>query len=166
MFDGKNAGWDAQNNVLRDCVIIGTQWHGVELLAASNNRIESCTITTTAGSGIQVNKSSTNADQPNKKSSDNVITGNMVDQVGPDGIAVNGGDRNQITGNTVTNSSDDVIGRDGIRIGSTSSVSCDDNTVSGNTATDDQSPKPQRYGVNIATALCNRTVVGPGTILQ
>ncbi|MGI9002336.1 MAG: DUF7594 domain-containing protein [Pseudonocardia sp.] len=166
VFDGKNAGWDARNNMLRDCVITGTQWHGVELLAASNNRIESCTITTTAGSGIQVNKSSTNADQPNKKSSDNVITGNIVDQAGRDGIAVNGGDRNQITGNTVTNSSDDVTGRDGIRIGSTNSVSCDDNTVSGNVATDDQVPKTQRYGVNIATALCNRTVVGPGNNLD
>jgi hypothetical protein len=34
--------------------------------------------------------------------------------------------------------------------------------VANNTATDNQTPKTQRYGLNIGSSLCNRTVVGPG----
>jgi len=34
--------------------------------------------------------------------------------------------------------------------------------VSNNTATDTQGTKTQKYGLNIASSLCNRTVVGPG----
>ena len=41
-------------------------------------------------------------------------------------------------------------------------LGCDDNTVSGTTATDNQATKTQTYGLNIASAACNRTVVGPG----
>lgn len=33
---------------------------------------------------------------------------------------------------------------------------------SGNTATDNQMPKTQKYGLNVAGSLCNRTVVGAG----
>ena len=70
---------------------------------------------------------------------------------------------NQIVNNTITNSSDVVTSRDGIRISSVvSGLTCNDNIVSGNTATDNQTSKTQAYGLNIANALCNRTVVGPG----
>ena len=34
--------------------------------------------------------------------------------------------------------------------------------VSNNIATDNQPVKTQKYGLNIASSLCNRTVVGPG----
>jgi len=135
---------------------------GIELLASSQNTITGCTITNVAFHGIQINKASPIADQPNKKSSDNVITGNVIDQAGQDGINVASGDRNQITNNMITNSSDDTSGRDGIRITSSNSITCNDNVVSGNTATDNQIPKTQKYGLNIASSLCNRTVVGSG----
>jgi len=162
VFDGKNGTWTSLRNTVRDCVITGTAGDGIELLASSQNTIQGCTITNVGGHGIQANKSSTSADQPNKKSNDNIITGNVIDQAGQDGIDVISGDRNQITGNTVTNSSDDTSGRDGIRITSGDSITCDDNVVSNNIATDNQPVKTQKYGLNIASSLCNRTVVGPG----
>jgi parallel beta-helix repeat protein len=162
IFDGKNTGYNAVGNRVTDCVITGVSGDGIELLAASSNRIEGCTITNTGLHGIQVTKASTSADQANKKSSDNVITGNTIDNAGQDGINVNSGDRNQITSNTITNSSNITSGRDGIRISSADSITCNDNVVSGNTATDNQAVKTQKYGLNIGSALCNRTVVGPG----
>jgi parallel beta-helix repeat protein len=162
VFDGKNLGWNSAFNTVRDCVISGTASSGIELLASTNNTIQGCRITGAASYGIQANKSSAVAPQPNKKSSDNLITGNTIDQSGRDGINVNSGDRNRITGNTVTNSADLVASRDGIRLMSADSVTCDDNSVSGNTATDNQSTKTQKYGLHISSSLCNRTVVGPG----
>jgi len=161
VFDGKNDSWTSLRNTVRDCVINGTSGDGIELLASSNNTIQGCTITNTGGHGIQVNKSSTTADQANKKSNDNVVTGNTIDQAGQDGVNVISSDRNQITGNAITNSADDTSGRDGIRITSSDSITCNDNTVANNTATDNQTPKTQKYGLNIASSLCNRTVVGP-----
>lgn len=165
VFDGKNLDWSASGNTVRDCRISGTASHGIELLAATGNRIEGCAISAVGGTGIQLNKSSVSADQPNKKASDNVVQGNQVDRSGRDGIAINGGDGNTISGNTVTSSARLTSGRDGIRIGSTDEVSCNDNVVAQNTATDPLSPKTQRYGVLIATALCHRTQLGPGNVL-
>ncbi len=162
VFDGKNDAWQSLGNVVRDCVITGTDGDGIELLASSQNTITGCTITNVGGHGIQVNKSSTLADQPNKKANDNVITNNVIDQAGQDGINVVSGDRNRITNNTITNSSNVSTGRDGIRITTGDSIACDDNVVSGNTATDNQTPKTQKYGLNITAALCHRTVVGTG----
>jgi Ca2+-binding RTX toxin-like protein len=50
---------------------------------------------------------------------------------------------------------------DGIRITSSSDlITCDDNRVEGNTATDNQATKTQAYGLNINSSLCNRTFVG------
>lgn len=162
VFDGKGAGWTADRNVVRDCVISGVPSDGIELLASSGNLIERCSITNVGGHGIQAVKSSTSASQPNKKSNDNIIRQNTVDNAGQDGINISSGDRNQIRSNVVTNSSDDTSGRDGIRIASNDSISCNDNVVDMNTATDNQSPKTQSYGLNIANSQCNRTVVGGG----
>src|SRR5919106_205856 len=160
IFDGKNAGWTSARNTVRDCIIEGTSNDGIQFLASTNNRVEGCTITNVVGDGIESTKSSTQADQPNKKSNDNVIIGNIVDNVGENGIRVNSSDRNRISGNTVKNSSDDASGRDGIRITSADSIRCDDNIVEGNTATDTQTTKTQAYGLHITSSLCNRTVVG------
>ena len=103
------------------------------------------------------------AAQPYKKSSDNIISGNTIEDAGRDGVFISNGDRNQVINNTITNSSDLVTGRDGIRISSVvSGLTCDDNSVSGNTAIDNQTAKTQTYGLNIFSALCNRTVVGSG----
>lgn len=162
VFDGKNSNWTSQNNRISDCVIDGVPGDGIEMLASTNNRIEGCTITNTGGHGIQLVKSSTTADQPNKKSSDNVVTGNVINEAGQDGINVGSSDRNQIDDNTITNSADVTPGRDGIRVSSSDSVTCNDNVVSNNVATDNQATKTQKYGLNIGSSLCNRTVVGPG----
>lgn len=163
IFDGKDVvggiARTAVNNVVRDCVITGVPGDGIEFLAASSNRVEGCTITNVGRHGIQMGKSSSSANQPHKKSNDNVITGNTIDNSGEDGINVTSGDRNQIVGNTITNSSDDVSGRDGIRVMSADSKTCNDNVVEGNRAADTQGVKTQRYGLAITSSLCNRTVV-------
>jgi uncharacterized repeat protein (TIGR01451 family) len=167
VFDGKDISdglpRTADRNVIRNCVITGVQGDGVEFLAANNNQVEQCTITDVGGHGIQMAKSSTLADQPNKKSNENVITGNHVENSGQDGINVTAGDGNDILGNTVLNSSNITAGRDGIRIGSADSITCDDNVVSGNTSGDNQTTKTQRYGLSISSSLCNRTVVWQNT---
>ncbi|GGR98061.1 hypothetical protein GCM10010169_48300 [Micromonospora fulviviridis] len=164
VFDGKNAGWSSVGNIIRDCVIVGVPGDGIELLASSGDTVTGCLISDVGGHGIQLNKSSPTADQPNKKPTRNVLTGNRISQAGQDGINVNGGDDNEVRGNTVVDSSDDVSGRDGIRITSADAVSCDGNQVWGNVSTDDQTTRTQRYGLNIASALCHSTVVGPDNV--
>ena len=59
----------------------------------------------------------------------------------------------------MANSANVVADHDGIRIGSTDGISCDGNQVLNNVATDNQSTKTQRYGLNISTPLCHHTVV-------
>ena len=162
IFDGKNDTWTALRNRVRDCVIDGIPGDGIELLASSDNTVEGCTITNVGGHGIQLAKASTSADQPNKKSNDNTIRNNVIDQAGQDGINLTSGDRNKLLANTITNSSDDISGRDGIRLSSSDSIACDDNEVTGNTAIDNQATKTQRYGLNISSSLCSRTTIGPG----
>jgi parallel beta-helix repeat protein len=162
VFDGKNDDWTSLRNQVLDCVITGADSDGIELLASSDNTIRGCSISGVGGHGIQVTKASAGADQANKKANDNLIEDNVVDQAGQDGINITSSDRNQVVGNTVTNSSDDTSGRDGIRLTATDSIACDDNQVSDNQATDNQATKTQKYGLNIATSLCHRTIVGPG----
>ncbi|SCL34991.1 parallel beta-helix repeat (two copies) [Micromonospora pallida] len=162
VFDGKNQGWSSAGNTVRDCVITGAAGDGIELLATSRNTVTGCAISDVGGHGIQINRSSADADQPNKTSDRNVISGNVVDQAGQDGINVDGGTANQIMNNHVTNSADDTSGRDGIRLTSPVDVVCVENVVAGNVSTDDQETKTQRFGLNIATSRCLVTVVGPG----
>lgn len=160
VFDGKNASWESARNRVLNCRITGVPSDGIELLASTDNVVSGCVITDVGGHGVQLAKSSTSADQPNKLPSRNTVTGNTIDQSGQDGINVNGGNDNLFTNNVVTNSSDNTSGRDGIRIGSGDGAPCNDNQVRGNVATDNQATKTQRYGLNIASVLCNRTVVG------
>jgi parallel beta-helix repeat protein len=163
VFDGKDAGTTAENNTVRNCRITGIPGAGIEFLASSRNTVTGCGIWKVGGAGVYVHQSSITAPQPDKKSSDNIIAANIIEDVGRDGVFVSNGDRNQVVNNTITNSSDIITNRDGIRISSVvSGLTCDDNTVSGNTATDNQTPKTQAYGLNIASASCNRTVIGPG----
>lgn len=161
VFDGKNSGWDSAHNTVRGVVITQVDTTGIQFLASTDNLVENCVIANTGTHGIQATKSSTVADQANKKSSRNVIRNNVIDQAGQDGISINSGDDNQLLGNTVTNSSDDTSGRDGIRIMSTDGVSAERNVVSGNTATDNQVTKTQRYGLNLSSsAVVSTTVSG------
>jgi parallel beta-helix repeat protein len=163
VFDGKDAGATAESNTIRNCHITGIPGAGVEFLASSRNTVIGCEIRKVKGVGIYAHQSSGSAPQPYKKSSDNIISANTIEDAGQHGVYISNGDRNQVINNRITNSSDVVTSRDGIRISSVvSGLTCDDNKVSGNTATDNQTTKTQTYGLNIASALCNRTVVGPG----
>jgi parallel beta-helix repeat protein len=163
VFDGKDAGATAESNTIRNCNITGIPGAGVEFLASSRNTVTGCEIRKVGAVGIYAHQSSGSAAQPYKKSSDNIISGNTIEDAGRDGVYISNGDRNKVVNNTITNSSDSVTNRDGIRISSVvDGLTCDDNTISGNTATDNQTPKAQTYGLDIFSALCNRTVVGPG----
>ena len=153
VFDGKDAvsstGGTAERNIIRDCVITNVPRDGIQLLAASNNRIENCRISDVGAEGIRLHKSSATASQPNKTSDDNTVVGNTITGAADNGIAVTSGNRNTIRGNTVTDT-----GRDGIKVfTSTSGLGCDDNLVDRNTASGN------RYGLIIADAACQRTVV-------
>lgn len=161
VFDGKNPMYPqaADGNTVRDCVVTNVPTDGIELLASQRNLIEGCQITNVGGHGIQLTKSSTTASQPNKKSSDNIVRNNTIDNSGQDGININSSDRNQIANNTITNSSNVSSNRDGVRISSSDSQTCDDNLIIGNNATDNQVTKTQNYGLNISSSPCNRTVV-------
>jgi parallel beta-helix repeat protein len=149
IFDGKGTGWTADNNIVRDCIITGVPSDGIELLASRHNRIEGCTISGVGGHGIQVTKSSTVADQPNKKSNDNLVSGNIIQNSAQDGINIISSDLNQIAGNSISGS-----GRDGVRVDSSNSVTCDQNSVTGNTISGST-----KWGLNIDDALCHGTVV-------
>jgi parallel beta-helix repeat protein len=163
VFDGKDVHngqpRTATGNVVVDCIVTGIPSDGIELLASSSNRVENCQIINVGGHGIQITKASSSAGQPHKKSNDNVIVGNTIDNAGQDGINLNSGDRNVITGNTILNSSNVTSSQDGTDIASSDSILCDDNVVQSNTATDNQAVKTQRYGLNIASSNCHRTVV-------
>ena len=154
VFDGKNAGFTAEHNVVRNCVITGPMpLDGVQFLGSSNNTIEGCTISGVVRHGIYADKASSTAAQPNKPSNNNVIRNNIVQSVGNNGIRIHGSNGNQITGNTVTNSAGNEIG-----IATTSPNECDDNVVQSNTLTNNT-----RYGLEISSSTCDRTVVGGNT---
>lgn len=159
IFDGKDGNWTSTGNIVRDCEISGTNNDGIQFLASTNNRVEGCFIHDVVADGIEATKSQSNATQPNKKSNDNTIINNVIDNAGDNGIRINSSDRNIITGNQITNSSDDRSGYDGIRLLSMDSIRCDDNRVESNSATDNQATKTQAYGLNIASSLCRRTFV-------
>ena len=143
VFDGKNEIWSAEHNTVRNCEIGGAvPSDGIELLASGNNLIEGCRITNVGGHGIQFAKAAATADQPNKKSSANVVRNNTIDNAGQDGINLNGGDANRIEGNTITNSGDDASGRDGVRVGTGDGASCNDTVLETNTVTDNQATRP------------------------
>jgi parallel beta-helix repeat protein len=164
IFDGKNRdsngdNWTSTGNIVRDCDISGTNNDGVQFLASTNNRVEGCYIHDVVGDGIEARASSPTDQQPNKKANDNTIINNVIDNVGQTGIRITSSDRNIITGNQITNSSDDLASEDGIGVRSVESINCADNRVESNVATDNQATKTQRYGLNIASSLCQRTVV-------
>ncbi len=137
---------------MRDCIITGSMpLDAIEFLASSNNRVENCHIfgAGIGRYGIYASKSSSTAAQPNKPSDDNIIIGNLVEGVSNSGIAVLGSNNNIITGNTVLNNANN-----GIIINTSNSIACDDNVVEFNSANGNGS-----WGLNITSALCNRTVV-------
>ncbi|MFY1700589.1 right-handed parallel beta-helix repeat-containing protein [Micromonospora sp. WMMA1923] len=162
VFDGKNQTWSSMGNTVRDCEITGAASDGIELLASSGNTVSGCSISAVGGHGIQINRASSGADQPNKTADHNIVSDNTIDQAGQDGINVDSGNDNRIADNHITDSANVTPNHDGIRIATISGVSCTDNIVTGNVATDNQAVKTQRYGLHITSAGCVRTVVGTG----
>jgi hypothetical protein len=167
VFDGKDlfegTVLEARNNTVRDCVISNVPGDGIQLLAAVDSRIERCTITSAGRHGISIAKASPSAMQANKKSLGNVLSANVIRGSGDDGINITSGDRNQVLGNIVLNSSSAATGGDGIRLSATDSVTCEENLIEGNTASDDRATPLQRYGLNISHPLCARTEVRANT---
>lgn len=159
VFDGKNEGWNSAGNRVLGCVIQDVPGDGVQFLASSGNLIEGCTIRRTGFHGIQVAKGSPDAPQANKQAKNNRIIRNRIDDAGKDGINVNSSWRTAIRGNIITDSSRRTIRRSGIRIESSDGVSCDDNRVVLNHASNTGPPFRQRYGLDISDPQCHRTIV-------
>jgi parallel beta-helix repeat protein len=160
VFDGKDHDYTADHNKVTDCVISGIRSDGVDFLASNHNKVTGCHISNVGGTGIGAINASATAAQKHKKASYNVIRGNRIDQAGRDGILIKGGDRNRVEENWVTNSSDEVDRRDGIRILAIDGVTAIGNVVRDNVAADDQIEPTQRFGLNISSTACKRTVVG------
>jgi hypothetical protein len=159
VFDGKDHNYTADYNEVRNCVISGIRTDGVDFLGSNHNKVTGCRISNVGGTGIGAMHASGTADQKHKKSSYNVIRGNLIDQAGRDGILVKGGDHNRVEKNWVTNSSDDADRRDGIRILALDSVTAIGNVVTDNVSADNQTEPTQRFGLNISSPQCKRTVV-------
>jgi parallel beta-helix repeat protein len=159
VFDGKDHNYTADYNEVRNCVIRGIQTDGVDFLASNHNKVTGCHISNVGGTGIGAMHASGTAAQKHKKSSQNLIRGNLIDQAGRDGILINGGDKNRIEKNWVINSSDDFDRRDGIRILALNGVTAIGNVVSDNVVADNRPEPSQRFGLNISNPQCKRTVV-------
>lgn len=157
IIDGKDSGAQAYGNVVRDCIITGTQGtsagHGIELIACEDTLLAGNYIFDTGGDGIKIGKASSGAGRPNAKCIDTIVTDNRINQAGANGIRILSCDRTNISGsNIITNSSDDTASKDGIRIETTNSITADKNIIVGAICIDDQGTKTQRYGINIGPA--------------
>jgi parallel beta-helix repeat protein len=153
VYDGKDTGSAADYNVIQDCIVTGCPQSGIELLAAQNCQILNCTSTGNQRYGINLAKASSTAGQPNKKASNNIITGGVYSSNVQHGINITSSDGNVISGTTVQNNGSGGTTFDGIRIQTTDSITADNNTIDSNLANDTQGTKTQRYGINIGPAL-------------
>lgn len=153
VFDGKDASAQAIGNVVRNCVVTGTQGtsgHGIELLAAERCEITGCHIYDTSGAGIHITKASNTAGRPNAQSLYNRVHHNICHNVGRDGVLITSSSYNIITGNHLLNGADDTASRDGVRIDTANAIQADANIINNNVIGDDQGTATQRYGVNVA----------------
>ncbi len=152
VYDGKDVGSAADNNLIQDCIVSGCPGSGIELLASSNNRIVNCSVSgcaTASGAGLSISKASSSAGQPNKKSTGNVVTGGNYSTNTRDGIRILSCDSNTISGATCQNNCQTGTTFDGIRINTQDSITADNNTIDGVISNDTQGTKTQRYGCNI-----------------
>ncbi len=153
-MDGKDPGAVADSNIIRDCIISGTQGStagdGIELLATTNCIVERNTITSVAAHGIQISKGATIL---GTKATGNIIRNNTIVLAGRDGVNIISCDSNEIRNNSILNSATVTASKDGIRIETADTVVANGNITDGNTCTDDRTPKRQRYGVNISPTL-------------
>ena len=156
VFDGKDPGATADNGVIRNCEIYGTQGStsgdGIEMLGAQGTLIENCHIHDVAAHGVSLVKGNTAS---GRKASSNIVRGCTIDQAGRDGINIVSSNDNLVEDCTITNSANVTANRDGIRIETVDGVAADDNVFQNNTITDDQVVKTQRYGINVGPSAAN-----------
>jgi parallel beta-helix repeat protein len=157
VFDGKGPNGHSDYNIVRDCIITGrTPYDGIQFLASSHNRVEGCTISGVSRHGIYMVKASTTAAQPSKPSSDNVIVNNLITTSSGYGIAVYGGSRNVIMGNTIWNSL-----FSGIHLTTSLAIPCNDNVIDLNSASGNA-----QYGLRISSSDCSFNVVRDNNFLN
>lgn len=152
VYDGKDVGANANNNIIQDCIISGCPGSGIELLAANNNQIINCTVTgcaATTGAGISITKASAGAGQPNKKANNNTVTNCTASTNSRDGVRILSCDSNTISGGTFQNNGQGGTTFDGIRINTSDSITADNNIIDGVLSNDTQGSKTQRYGCNV-----------------
>ena len=88
-------------------------------------------------------------------SEDVVVSGNLVSGADSVGIDVNGSPRTTIVGNHVSdNNEDNTASLGGIQL-----TSSDDCVISGNVSGNTGGTGNQKYGVNVANAACDRTLI-------
>jgi parallel beta-helix repeat protein len=162
VLDGAHAGWDSHGNVVRNVVMTsGVRYTGIELVGSRDDVIENCTIDGVQGHGIRVRKAALSADQPNKKSSGNIVRNNVITRAGLDGVNVTSSDGTRVVGNTITSAGRAVTGpgggRSGIRVTTLDGVPANRTVVSGNAVSDPL--RWQRHGLDIDSPLAIGTVV-------
>lgn len=152
VYDGKDVGASADNNIIQDCIVSGCPGSGIELLAANNNQIINCTVTgcaSSTGAGISISKASATAGQPNKKANTNIVTSCTASNNQRDGVRILSCDSNTISGGTFQNNGQGGTTFDGIRINTQDSITADSNVIDGVLSNDTQGTKTQRYGCNV-----------------
>jgi parallel beta-helix repeat protein len=166
VFDGKDANATAQSNIIRNCIVTGARYSGIQFWAVENSEISNCTLdgngAGTGGSGIWISKASASAAQLNKKSRANKVTGGSMSNNYGFGIRIQSSDECVVDGVRANNNGRAGSGRAGVRITTINGITADRNQILNSTCTDTQATKTQSYGVHIGPAIpteANGTVV-------
>ncbi len=157
IFDGKDSGATATENVIEDVIATTTQTTQgdvFELLGAKRNVLRRVWAYSGGERGLQINQGGSSV-----TSDDNVVEDSAFIRNGEDGIEILSGSRNIIRRNYVEGNDQDSAGHDGIEVGGTASLPADDNEIRDNWTSDVQGTKTQDYGVEIANADANNTIV-------
>lgn len=150
-------------NIVRNCIVTGCAFDGIELLCADDNEIINCVAYGNSGHGLQITKASSGSTNPNRPSHSNRIIGGTYNANGQDGININSSNYNIITGATCNGNAKVTSSRDGIRIATADSIAADANIISDCVATDMSGVKRQRYGINVGATTASEA---NGTIIS
>lgn len=158
VFDGKDTGAQAINNIIRSCIITGADLCGIQLLAADRTLVEGNTIHANGECGIKLNRKTSVTVQ---SCQDTTIKNNRIYSNDESGIEVLEGDRSIIEGNIIFNNGQGAGTDDGVLIDdfATAGLTTDGNIVRNNQIYDDQGTPTQDYGVNVLDAAVTRTIV-------
>lgn len=157
-FDASAVGATSDNNVVRNCEVVGTQTgDGLRFVAATGSLVEDTLIHDCAGSGIKI------AASGSKKSSGVKVRGCTVERNAMDGIRILSSD-NCVVG-SITKSNLIRDNASGVRVATTQGVAANDNVIEFNIITDSRSgaSKTQLYGVDIRPDLAP---LASGTVVR